>query len=179
MVIPMRINLLAKTTLSKSGEKETVIVNQQIAIATKVLFRGRTNRWRHSGIVTEEISDRRTITVESTLIAFVVEIESIENRFKIWKSRFSSRWIGRSGGSKRPSRRRSLPPGFESSLLAVINIMWEVCQLGFGPIGLPGSQKCRRPDYPLALSRKAHQTRDRQSGSPKGLAVNTVDKSTM
>ncbi|KAG7587681.1 Bifunctional inhibitor/plant lipid transfer protein/seed storage helical domain superfamily [Arabidopsis suecica] len=58
-------------------------------------------------------------------------------------------------------------PGFESSLLAVINIMWEVCQLGFGPIGLPGSQKCRRPDYPLALSRKAHQTRDRQSGSPK------------
>ncbi|CAL9228678.1 unnamed protein product [Arabidopsis halleri] len=44
--------------------------------------------------------------------------------------------------------------------------VWEVCQLGIGPIGLPGSQKCRRPDYPLALSRKAFQTRDRQSGSP-------------
>ncbi|CAL9242216.1 unnamed protein product [Arabidopsis halleri] len=106
MVIPVRINLLAKTTLSKSGEKETVIVNQQIAIATKVLFRDRTNRCRHSGIVTEEISDRRIITVESTLIAFVVEIESIENRLKIWKSRFSSRWIRRSGEGKRPSRRR-------------------------------------------------------------------------
>ncbi|CAL9215769.1 unnamed protein product, partial [Arabidopsis halleri] len=29
--------------------------------------------------------------------------------------------------------------------------VWEVCQLGLGPIGLPGSQICRRPDYPLTL----------------------------
>ncbi|CAL9247778.1 unnamed protein product [Arabidopsis halleri] len=33
-------------------------------------------------------------------------------------------------------------------LLLLSTLLWEVCQLGFGPIGLPGSQKCRRPDYP-------------------------------
>ncbi|KAG7552336.1 Ribonuclease H-like superfamily [Arabidopsis thaliana x Arabidopsis arenosa] len=46
--------------------------------------------------------------------------------------------------------------------------VWEVCQLGLGPIGLPGSQKCRRPDYPLALvgTRKAFQIRIRQCGGP-------------
>jgi len=32
-----------------------------------------------------------------------------------------------------------------------ITFVWEVCQLDFGPIGLPDSQKCRRPDYSLAL----------------------------
>ncbi|KAG7547630.1 hypothetical protein ISN44_As12g028500 [Arabidopsis suecica] len=81
--------------------------------------------------------------------------------------------VGQGCLGESPSSPVSIPPP------AVINIMWVVCQLGFGPIGLPGSQKCRRPDYSLALSRKAFQTRDRQSGSPKGLAVNTVDKSTL
>ncbi|AED95084.1 TPX2 (targeting protein for Xklp2) protein family [Arabidopsis thaliana] len=32
-----------------------------------------------------------------------------------------------------------------------ITFVWEVCQLGLGPISLPGSQKCMRPDYSLAL----------------------------
>ncbi|CAL9226615.1 unnamed protein product, partial [Arabidopsis halleri] len=70
------------------------------------------------------------------------------------------------------------PPRLRLHLL-LSTLLWVVCQLGFGPIGLSGSQKCRRSDYPLALSRKAFQTRDRQNGSPKGLAVNTVDKSTL
>ncbi|EOA12438.1 hypothetical protein CARUB_v10028400mg [Capsella rubella] len=38
-----------------------------------------------------------------------------------------------------------------STLETKIMVVWEVCQLGQGPVGLPGSQKCRRPDYPLAL----------------------------
>ncbi|EOA37218.1 hypothetical protein CARUB_v10010700mg [Capsella rubella] len=38
-----------------------------------------------------------------------------------------------------------------STLETKVIVVWEVCQLGLGPIGLPGSQKCRRPDYPLAL----------------------------
>ncbi|CAL9246116.1 unnamed protein product, partial [Arabidopsis halleri] len=40
-------------------------------------------------------------------------------------------------------------PWFDSSLLLLSTLLWEVCQLDFGPIGLPGSQKYRRPDYPL------------------------------
>ncbi|CAL9248314.1 unnamed protein product, partial [Arabidopsis halleri] len=42
-------------------------------------------------------------------------------------------------------------PWFDSSLLLLSTLLWEVCQLDFGLIGLPGSQKCRRPDYPWHL----------------------------
>ncbi|KAL9282290.1 hypothetical protein AtEden1_Chr5g0129041 [Arabidopsis thaliana] len=38
-----------------------------------------------------------------------------------------------------------------SSLETKITFVWEVCQLGLDPISLPRSQKCRRPDYYLAL----------------------------
>ncbi|KAG7575134.1 Wall-associated receptor kinase C-terminal [Arabidopsis suecica] len=53
--------------------------------------------------------------------------------------------------------------------------VWEVCQLGFGPIGLPGSQKCRRPDYPWHLVGRHSKLGIGRVVARKGLTVNTVD----